>query len=146
VLAFVDTGGALSLRYNAVLIAYSDSNVTNALVSEWVPGSETTPYLVLNDTVAVLSSAGGAPYIDTVSTTARCSDTPGLANPLAGLTPIEYSGSICRIGTFAVGLEPQPFPVSGADSAFATVEIPDQNVSGIWVTNPPSGARLLRTR
>jgi hypothetical protein len=144
VIAFAETDGGFLGEPNYLLIAYSDPNVTNVFVGQTVLGSETTPYLVLGDTELVMSGAGGGPFVDTVSTGARCTDTPGLANPL-GDGPIAYSGSMCRIATFSV-LETAAFPVSGADSGFASVSIPAQDVTGILVTNPPVNSYFRRIR
>jgi hypothetical protein len=148
VIAFADTGMAFQVGPSYLLIAYTDPNVTNVFVAHSDPLDATAPYLVLSDTVLVMPTGDGAPAVGMVSTGARCTDTPGLANPLAGpdgYPLIEYPGSICRLATFSVSMTAN-FLVSGADSGFASVQIPQQNVSGILVTNPPLGSHFRRLR
>jgi hypothetical protein len=116
-----------------VLIAYSDANVTNAVVS--FLGYDAT-YIVANDTVTVngttLSDSGSR-----VSVGVPCHDTPGLVNPLAnpltGFPPIEYSGAICRLATFEASLS-STFPATpGLDASLQAIAIDRQSIAGISV-------------
>jgi hypothetical protein len=138
VVEFTDTSFGFTGGPRYTLIAYSDANATNIVFSQYVPGSETSPYLLVNDTVLANATSGGAAGVGQPSSGSRCVDTPGLANPLGGgegNATIDYGGSSCRVATFPVSLNTMFFTVTGADSGFASIYIPTQTVNGILVSD-----------
>jgi hypothetical protein len=130
------------------VIAFSDDNVTTAVVGSEFMSSDSGMYLEANDTVTVNARYPSTFSVSTASRGGRCSDTHGLPDPLDNPyddPPIEYSPSICRLSTFAVSMT-GTFPVApGVDTAFVSVRVPSQTVNGITVFNSPTGVRLMRS-
>ena len=145
VIEFTDTTSDGTPRDSSYeLIAYSDADVTTAVVAEWVVGNQSA-YVLANDTVAADGYSSSA-TISTVSRGGRCSETPGLANPLLnsdGFPQIEYSSSICQLSTFSVSWTGF-FNVLTVDAAYGQAQIPTQTVNGITVTNSPWGIHFRR--
>jgi hypothetical protein len=128
-----NTGMPLS-TINAI-IAYSDANVTNAVVLLVTSGGNAS-YIIANDTItengvwmsgaASRSSLGG-----------QCRDVSGLSNPLGdtltGYPPIEYGGSLCHLATFQVSVS-TTFPATpGLDPSLESFTIDPQSINGISV-------------
>jgi hypothetical protein len=121
-----------------VLIAYADPDVHTAFVAQWVMGNELASILINDDTTA---NGYGNLTVSTASRGSRCSDTPGLANPLLnadGFPQIQYSPSICQLSTFSVGYDAL-FDVLTVDSVYGEAKMPTQTVNGITLTNSPWG-------
>jgi len=127
-----------------LVVAFSDENVTTAVVGTDLLSTNFGIYLEANDTVIVNAIYNTSTFsVSTASRGGRCSDTHGLANPLDG-RPIEYSPSMCRLSTFTVSMTPN-FPVArGVDTALVAFRVPPQTVNGITVVNSPWGVRFAR--
>jgi hypothetical protein len=116
------------------LIAYSDPNVTTAIVSAVTSFGNFT-YLIANDTITV----GGTALGDTasrVSLGSPCHETSGLANPLAnvlGFEYIEFSGAICRLATFDASVRATFPATTGMDASLESITIDPQSIDGISV-------------
>ena len=130
-----------------VLVAYADPDVHTAFIAGVTGNGVQFGQLMANDTVVAQGYANTFP-VSTVSRGGRCSDTPGLANPLLngdGFQQIQYGPSICQLSTFSVSWNAD-FVVLRVDSAYAYVDVPTQTVSGITLTNSPWGFYAQRKR
>jgi hypothetical protein len=118
------------------MIAYSDANVTTAVVS-FVTNAGNFVYIIANDTI----TENGASLSATTSRSslgAPCQDTPGLANPLladtlTGFPPIEYGGNVCHLATFSASLSATFPATAGLDPSLQSITIDAQSVNGISV-------------
>ncbi len=144
VINFSDTTSTGAPRDSAFyLVAFSDHDVTNAIVAQILAGTQSA-YIVANDTVA--ADGYGTFTASTVSHGARCSDVQGLTNPPVDsvtFVPIQYDPSICQLGTFSVSWNGL-FNVATVDSVWGQARIPTQTVNGITVSNSPRGINIQR--
>lgn len=144
VINFVDTlSGGLARDSAFYLVAYSDQNVTSAIVAQVLAGNQSA-YVVADDTVA--ADGYGTFTASTVSRGARCTDVQGVTNPpVTGVTfvQIQYSPTICQLGTFSVAWNGL-FNVLAVDSVWGQATIPTQTVNGITVFNSPWGINIER--
>jgi hypothetical protein len=129
-----------------VMIAYSDANVSTALVSSI--GNGGSPMYVIAGNNIVTDAWLYKFQVTAQGLGPRCTDVSGLANPLAnamtGYPPIEYGPSVCQLATYQ-GLATAEFQASpGLNPNLQLISIAPQTINGITVV--PAGFYSSRLR